>query len=445
MLNFFKKNIVYLNIFLSLVLVLYILFKSEIIFEGTNRSHYFKYYVLGFSYLIFSILIYKINNNLNKIYIIITLSIFVSLYLFEFYLSKNVNLAKNLDIKIKKFKEISNKDWDRRSQLQVYKELLKTNKNVVPYFYPSELVLEDKVKIYSLAGVSNSLTVFCNENGYFSINSSDRYGFNNPDSEWDSDEIDYVFVGDSLTHGYCVNRPYDIPSVIRKNNSQIVLNLAYGRNGPLTEYATLKEYLPMKVKKIVFMYYEGNDLDNLQEELTNNILLNYIEKENFSQNLKDKQAFIDYEKRKYISAISKGSKFGFLKLRKTRKALKELPFLQKNRKNLNFNDNYKLEKLERILFLSKKFALERKSDFYFVFLPSTHYYFENKEFPEKSLYFNQIKSIVNKLNINFIDIHNEVFQKEKNPKKLFPFELPGHYNIEGYEKVAEAIYKLTKY
>ena len=35
-----------------------------------------------------------------------------------------------------------------------------------------------------------------------------------------------------------------------------------------------------------------------------------------------------------------------------------------------------------------------------------------------------------KLNIPFIDIHKEVFLKESNPLKLFPFEMPlQHYNV----------------
>ena len=57
--------------------------------------------------------------------------------------------------------------------------------------------------------------------------------------------------------------------------------------------------------------------------------------------------------------------------------------------------------------------------------------------------YNLVKNIVTELNIPFIDIHKEVFEKEKNPLKLFPFELPGHYNAEGYKKVAETIYKLN--
>ena len=46
--------------------------------------------------------------------------------------------------------------------------------------------------------------------------------------------------------------------------------------------------------------------------------------------------------------------------------------------------------------------------------------------------------------IEFIDINKEVFEKEQNPRKLFPFEMFGHYSEVGYRKVATSIYNLTK-
>ena len=58
--------------------------------------------------------------------------------------------------------------------------------------------------------------------------------------------------------------------------------------------------------------------------------------------------------------------------------------------------------------------------------------------------YNLVKNVVNELNIKFIDIDKEVFKKEINPLKLFPFELFGHYTKDGYKKVANAIYRLTK-
>ena len=76
-------------------------------------------------------------------------------------------------------------------------------------------------------------------------------------------------------------------------------------------------------------------------------------------------------------------------------------------------------------------------------MPSYGHYKVNYKVDYKINY-NLIKKIVNELNIPFIDINREVFEKERNPLKLFPFEMPGHYNVEGYKKVADTIYKFTK-
>ena len=56
-----------------------------------------------------------------------------------------------------------------------------------------------------------------------------------------------------------------------KNN---IINLGQGGSGPITMYATLKEYFPVnkKVKNILWIYFEGNDLTDLMFEENNNIL-----------------------------------------------------------------------------------------------------------------------------------------------------------------------------
>ena len=148
------------------------------------------------------------------------------------------------------------------------KELKKKDKDIVvdvPPFY----FLKTESNILPLSGISNSKTIYCNENGYFSIYESDRYGFNNPDKEWlghKNNNVEYMLVGDSFTHGACVNRPNDIASVLRKLSDKSVLNLGHNRNGPLLEYATLKEYIFPKVNKILWIYFEGNDLIDLKNE-----------------------------------------------------------------------------------------------------------------------------------------------------------------------------------
>ena len=124
----------------------------------------------------------------------------------------------------------------------------------------------------------------CNENGYYAIYNSDRYGFNNPDTEWDQSEIEYLLVGDSYLQGYCVNRPNDMTSVLRKLSNKSALNLGLGGNGPLIQYAGLREYLSPKVKRLSDLF-EGNDLENLSKELDNPILNKYLTDYNYSQRL----------------------------------------------------------------------------------------------------------------------------------------------------------------
>ena len=77
---------------------------------------------------------------------------------------------------------------------------------------------------------------------------------------------------------------------------------------------------------------------------------------------------------------------------------------------------------------------------YFVYLPNYNRYKKTYD----NINYNLVKNIVTELKIPFIDIHKEVFEIEQNPLKLFPFELNGHYNVYGYKKVAETIYKFTK-
>jgi lysophospholipase L1-like esterase len=424
----------------SILLLVYVLYKSEIIFSGTNREHYFEYYILCFILIISSIGTFYINKKIKEYLSIIILSIIFSAYSFEYYLGNslmNKEELRILKIKKNKYKNKTGKKWDERSQYQVYRNLIKIDSNTVPYFYPTELNINSK-KIHSLSGVSNSPTIFCNENGYYSISNSDRYGFNNPDDEWDSNEFEFVFVGDSFTHGYCVNRPKDIPSVVRGLSNKSTLNLGYGRNGPLIEYAVLREYLPKKTKNIVFMYYGGNDLANLNEELKNEILIEYLNNQKFNQNLKSLQNEIDYQARKHILSRSEGSKYQFYNLKLLREKLKNMI---KSKEKEKEKEKYKLEKLEKILFLTKKLSTENQSKLYFVYLSSARYTASDKDPKDDLKYFMEVKSIVEKLEINFIDIHKKVFENKKNPLELFPFEISGHYNVKGYREVATAIYK----
>ena len=112
---------------------------------------------------------------------------------------------------------------------------------------PLTLASQNKKELLPFSGHSKIRTVFCNELGFYVIYKSDRYGFRNPDKEWDKKEIEYLLVGDSLGHGMCVNEKDTISGWLRENltdkDDKGVLNLSLWGNGPMIMYSTLREYI----------------------------------------------------------------------------------------------------------------------------------------------------------------------------------------------------------
>mgnify|MGYP001426572053 FL=1 len=88
----------------------------------------------------------------------------------------------------------------------------------------------------------------------------------------------------------------------------------------------------------------------------------------------------------------------------------------------------------------KKFADKNNSELYFIYLPEYSRYKYNLQ----NTSYSSVRSIIQNLGIEFIDINQEVFENLENPLSLFPFELPGHYNVDGYHKVGKKVYELTK-
>ena len=357
---------------------------------------------------------------------------------------------KNQALKEKIYKENTGKNWDNRTRFQIYENKKKINNDIVIRFQPSYFLSKQNLSIFPLSGISNSETIHCNENGYFSIYQSDRFGFNNPDEEWNNKEIEYLLVGDSFTHGSCVNRPNDIASVLRTLSSKSALNLGYGGNGPMIEYATLREFISPNVKNILWLYCESNDLFELVIERQNKNLLKYLNTKNYSQNLKSRQKEVDelldknFEK-ELQNQIKKENLNGEEKsIKKNRIKYKILKFIRFD-KSKNFiesiiqpkNISVPLNEFETILRYTKELADSENAKLYFVYLPQ----FERYKTKIKNDNFIKVREIVNSLNINFIDIDKEVFQKEKEPLKLFPFKDWGHYNEEGYRKISELIYR----
>lgn len=370
--------------------------------------------------------------NLKNYIFIFIISLFISVYAFEVFLllKNNQNFTNN---------KLQNK-------IELLNELKKQNKKVSFTISPSNFINEKNLRIFPVSGLSNHKTINCNENGYYSIYQSDRYGFNNPDKNWNYDKIEYLLLGDSFTHGSCVNRPNDIASVLSKLSNEPTINLGYNANGPLLMLVSLKEYFNLNTKKVLWVYYEGNDLANLSNEINSLILKKYLQDPNFKQNLKVKQKEIDKKlklKLKEILSQKKNNKklkkekikyqiLKFLRLDKTKNAL----FLEKKFIDRDF------ENFKRILISANRFVEMNEAKLYFVYLPEFSRY-------KKKIYINksylEIKKIVENLKIEFIDIHTEFFKNKKNPLEFFASsEFNSHYNVKGYDEIAKIIYKISK-
>jgi hypothetical protein len=371
------------------------------------------------------------------------ISLITSFYILEliiFFL-----ITKNISTNLNKLK------FDTRSRAEIFYDLKKKNHDVVLSVYPYVFLKDQNQSIFPLSGISNKETIFCNENGYYAIYNSDRYGFNNPDKIWDNQKIDYLIVGDSFAQGMCVNEPENFSGNLKKMTQKNIINLGMSGNGPISEFATIKEYMPIKKPKIVlWFYFEGNDLTDINDEVKNNILSKYFVNSTFTQDLRNKQNIIDKKLSKKMfeklnedyetrQVMNYSYYLRFLKLYSLRNYLESLVSIKKN-KNPNQED---VNKLKKILISSKKFIEDdHGAKLYFIYLPTYIRYSNSIKNNNDNLFlYGEVKKIVKELNINFIDVNKDVISVSKQPLSFFPFGMSGHYSAYGYKTISEFIAK----
>ena len=362
-------NKIFAKVFLilSTFLLIYTFYRSEIYWNGEKRDFYITYYIISLTLIVFAILLFFLNQKINEYLTISLISFFIGLYLCEGYLTFKNNFI---------YIEETKKNYDTRKKIEIYNDLSKVYKNVNLYSANGNDL--DKVSdLVVLGNISHSKLIMCNELGYYAIHDTDRYGFFNPDAIWDKKEIDYLLIGDSFTAGACVNKPNDIASILSNLSNKSVLNLGQGGNGPLLEYATLREYSKSNVKKILWIYCDGNDLINLENELQNEILKKYLNNLNFSQKLKIKQNIInDLIKSKINNAIENYDNNNFFKLNKTRTILNK--FLPQTIKPYQIqNISQPQPQFKKILDLAKNYAIKNNAKLYFIYLPTIEQYEKN--------------------------------------------------------------------
>lgn len=186
--------------------------------------------------------------------------------------------------------------FDPRTRLEVIADLRKRGGRAYPSFYPfrllgSPLRVED-VDTLPVSGIARAETVSCNEGGQYLTFRTDEHGFPNPPGIWPKGRVEIAIVGDSIAVGECVPPADSIAGQIRRRYPDTI-TLGAGGNGPLLELAALKEYLPaLKPERVLWLFYEGNDMANLEEEKRSSLLLRYLDP-SFRQGLLHRQEAVN--------------------------------------------------------------------------------------------------------------------------------------------------------
>ncbi len=371
-----------------------------------------------------------------------------------------------------------NENFDNRNLIEFYLNLKKTEQNIklsttstgYNTHLDSSFKLKDGLKVFPLSGISNSNTLLCNENGYFAKYTSDNYGFNNP-TNWKS-KYDYVIIGDSFAEGFCVNENDNIAGNLKKlTKKENVLNLGRGGNGPLKNYAILREYIDLvDVKNIIYIHTSGNDIQDLFSELNDEILIKYILDKNFKQNLAELQFLVDEQfEKKFLDLVlryknfeneninnKKKSFIKFFKLHRTIRFKNKIlrSFTNKEMSQIssfsteNVFDDFINKEFKFIIGLINDVSLKKNANFYFVYVPS--YYLDPKTIDKKEKikvkkdqYYENIIKVVNDLNIPIIDLKKILLEENADPLSLLPFRFYGHFNEKGYELIANILLRET--
>lgn len=354
--------------------------------------------------------------------------------------------------------------FDTRSRLQVIQDMRARGINAFPDVFPMVLfepgsgvsiqssLASNGEEFLPVAGMAMTTTVFCNESGEYVVYESDEHGFHNPRGIWAKQSAEIVALGDSYTHGVCVPSDKGFVAVVRSQHPDTI-NLGVNGHGPLTSLATLKEYGPLLNPKIVlWFYYEGNDLRDLDGGEKNSPLLRKYLTSSFSQHLFARQAEIDEKLRTFLdTAMAKAaapvSFEKVLKLQHLRQAVQLfydrrpaeqglsaelLEYLRHTGAPAAPED---LQLFEEILAEAQATASAWHGQVVFVYLPT----WERYRVPETaSQDRDKVLNIVDRLHLPLVDLH-PVFNAQSDPLALFPFRRYAHYNAAGHKLVGEEV------
>ena len=352
---------------------------------------------------------------------------------------------------------------DLRTPKEFYIDQKKIFKNLAPNFlysrqYASLNIFKESRfgnEIIPFRGPINQKSISCAEDLNYRIISNDKYGFKNSNSIYQK-KINSILLGDSYAEGYCVKAINDVAGNLNKESINTI-NFGVAGTGPLVSLAILREYGSyFKPKNVFYLYYEGNDLDDLNFEKRVKNLSNYRD-DNFKMYYLDKYEEITtflkkankeieeliFEEKKDQDILKEEEKFQFLN--NFIAHLKDIAEINNLKNIIKFSilkkqkNNFDLPLFYEIVEKMKVESNNWNGNYYFVYVPSWSRYFT--KFTNKDSSINLKDEILRNLNskkIKTIDL-TEFFDNTDNLKNYFPLGYVGHYNSNGYRKIAEIL------
>jgi len=429
------NRILIVGILFCSILATYTLVQFGSYYRDSGFSRPLLYFLVPSTLLIFLLISLKLKDS-HKVNVVLVLgSIVFSIYVVEIFL-----FLRNVDLDGFSL-------FSTTTKLDRLLELRSQGKEAFPAMIGR--AADPESALYSLGGIANTLAVFCRKrNGEILVYESDEFGFHNPKGLY-SKPIEVITIGDSFTHGECVDSDENIAAGIRKVYPQ-TLNLGVRGTGSLYHLAVFREYAEsLKPTIVLWFFYERNDLLELGGEKNRAHLTRYLEPD-FRQNLMSKQNEIDQSLRISLEAaiaketrkredsfdwhntwknLSKSVAFDILMLRHLRQRTKIL-FIPRNlshRQQLHAD----IELLRKILALARDASTAWGGELYFVYLPEVRR-FVNSKYANPNR--DPVLTTIRDLGIPVIDV-SQAFKAHRDPVSLFE----GHYTAEGYRLTAEYV------
>ena len=393
--------------------------------------------------------------------------------IYSLELLTSIFLVKEIDLTGKNYRQIKNEifrnnpNFDQRNDYQAFKDE-KEKYNIRPSFklsyftnnYNKEIQNFIKKKIDNedkipFRGPINRLSLGNNEDGARELIVNDNFGFKNFQNVYKK-KINLMLVGDSFTEGVPYGNNEAISEFINKKSDINSINYGISGAGPLMALGVIREYgQNFQPNKIYYLYYEGNDLLDLENE-KKTFLINYLNK-NFSQNLynsdekileflseydeifyKTLPSLIEEEENKdntiYKNTSSKifiEKIKDFIELQNLKEILpKDLLFVKKSKVDYDLFE----KTIKQMNSETKKWD----GNFAILYLPTWSRYNKNFSLTDFLLK-KKIIDIAKKNDIEIIDLDNLFKLKKMDNNKLFTLKIYSHYNSDTYNEISNQI------